>query len=357
MATQQDTKLLKQLFGTMPDGQPIELYTLKNDHLEADLISYGAAIVCLRAPDRSGRRENIVLGFSDLDSYVQNHRSEAPFFFGSTIGRYANRIANARLTLDGSQYTLPANNGPHCLHGGPSGFYNVVWKAEPAQDALDFHYLSKDGDGGFPGALQTTVRFTLSGSELQIEYQASTDKPTVLNLTNHAYFNLSGTGRGPILRHHLKLFAASFTPVDSRTIPTGEIRPVAGTALDFRQSTPIGSRLHSSDRQLQLGKGYDHNFVLDDSSRNLKPAAELFDPVTGRVLEVLTTEPAIQFYSGNYLDGSACGQSGEPYTQHTGLCLETQHFPDSPNHPNFPSTVLRPGETFRSTTIYRFSTR
>jgi aldose 1-epimerase len=347
----------KQLFGKMPDGRLIELFTLRNGHLEASFIAYGAAVVSMRAPDRSGRRENVVLGFSDLDGYVQNHRSGAPFFFGSTIGRYANRIANSCLTLDGRQYSLPANNGQHCLHGGPNGFFNVVWDVEPSENALAFHYTSKDGEEGFPGTLKTTVCFSLADGGLQIDYHASTDKPTVINLTNHAYFNLTGDSRASVLAHQLRLFASSFTPVTAQTIPTGEICPVAGTALDFRKSTPIGARLDDPDQQLQLAQGYDHNFVLDGSSPNLKPAAELFDPASGRLLEVLTTEPAIQFYSGNYLNGSSHNHSSAPFSKHTAVCLETQHFPDSPNHPHFPSTVLRPGETFRSTTIYRFSTR
>lgn len=341
----------------MPDGQPIELFTLANGHLQASFISYGAAIVSLCAPDRSGQSENVVLGFSDLDGYVQNHRSGAPYFLGSTIGRYANRIANSCLTLDGKPYSLPANNGRHCLHGGPKGFFNVVWDVEPRENALAFHYTSKDGEEGFPGTLKTTVCFSLVDSGLQIDYRASTDKPTVVNLTNHAYFNLTGDNHAPILAHQLKLFASSFTPVNAQTIPTGEIRPVAGTALDFRQPTAIGARLYEPDPQLQLAHGYDHNFVLDGVSPSLKPAAELFDPVSGRLLEVFTTEPAIQFYSGNYLNGSPHNHSSPPFSKHTAVCLETQHFPDSPNHPHFPSTVLRPGETFRSTTIYRFSTR
>jgi aldose 1-epimerase len=346
-----------QLFGEMPDGQPIELFTLKSDFLEADLTSYGATILALRAPDSAGHPDNVVLALSNLDALVQNHRSQAPFFFGSTIGRYANRIANARFTLNGKQYTLPQNNCSHCLHGGPNGFYNVVWHAQPSDNSVLFRYLSKDGDEGFPGTLQTTVCFTLSGVDLQIDYLASTDKPTVINLTNHAYFNLSGAGRGSILDHHLKLFASHFTPVDAQTIPTGELRPVVATAFDFRKSTPIGARIRDNDEQLHLTNGYDHNFVIDGFPVQLKPAAELFDPSSGRVLEVLTTEPAIQFYSGNHLDGTARGKAGEPYTKHSGLCLETQHFPDSPNRADFPSTVLHPGQTFRSTTIYRFSTR
>lgn len=346
-----------ELFGRMPDGRPIELYRLKNPKMEAEFMSYGAGIISLTLPDRTGERQNVVLGFNSLDDYVENHRSKAPFFFGSTIGRYANRIANAHFALDGQAYLLAKNNGPHSLHGGPGGFYNVVWNAQPIENGISFHYLSKDGEEGFPGNLSITVRFVLGGADLKIEYLASTHKTTVVNLTNHAYFNLAGAGYPSILSHELKLFASQFTPVDSGTIPTGEIRSVAGSALDFRQANAIGERIHDRDEQLKVANGYDHNFVLDDSSNQLKLAAEVYEPTSGRVLEVLTTEPAIQFYSGNYLGGSARGKSGEPYVKHSGLCLETQHFPDSPNHANFPSTVLRAGETFHSVTIYRFSTR
>jgi aldose 1-epimerase len=346
-----------ELFGNMPEGAPIDVYRLKNDFIEGEFISYGAAIVSLCTPDRSGHRENVLLGFPGLDGYVKNNRSNSPTFFGSTIGRYANRIANARFSLNGHAYKLPKNNGQHLLHGGPGGFYNVVWNAEPIENGVAFHYLSKDGDQGFPGALTATVRYTLFGPDLHIAYHASTDKTTVLNLTNHAYFNLAGAGRGSILAHQLKIHAARFTPVDAGTIPTGELRSVAGTPFDFLQPTAVGQRINDCNEQLTLGKGYDHNFVLDDPSANLKPAAELHDPASGRKLEVLTTEPAIQFYSGNYLDGTARGKTGEPYSKHSGLCLETQHYPDSPNQPDFPSTVLRPGEIFQSTTIYRFSAR
>lgn len=347
----------KETFGTMPQGVSIDVFRLKNDLIEAEFISYGAAIVSLSPPDRSGRRENIILGFPDLDSYVKNNRSNSPSFFGSTIGRYANRIANARFSLHGHEYHLPQNNGPHLLHGGPGGFHNVVWNAEPIENGVAFHHVSKDGDQGFPGALTTTVRYTLSGPDLHIAYRASTDQTTILNLTNHAYFNLAGAGRGSILAHQLRIHAARFTPVDAGIIPTGELRSVAGTPFDFRQTTAIGERINDHDEQLTLGKGYDHNFVLDDPYARLKTAAELHHPASGRTLEVLTTEPAIQFYSGNYLDGSARGEAGDPRGKHSGLCLETQHYPDSPNHPHFPSTVLQPGEIFRSTTVFRFSAR
>ena len=346
-----------ELFGRMPDGGAIELYRLKNSGIEAEFMSYGAGVISLTLPDHAGQRENVLLGFPTLEGFVRNHRSRNPFFFGSTIGRYANRIAYGRFPLEGRDYTLTQNNGCHALHGGPGGFYNVVWNAEALDNAVAFHYFSRDGEEGFPGNLNATVRFTLSNSDLKIEYRASTDRTTVVNLTNHAYFNLAGAGNGSILDHQLQLAASRFTPVDPSTIPTGEILSVAGTPLDFRQSVPIGRRIHERHEQLLFANGYDHNFVLDSGAKELKLAAELYEPTSGRALQVLTTEPAIQFYSGNYLDGSACGKSGQPYLKHSGLCLETQHFPDSPNHANFPSTLLHPGEAFHSVTIYRFSTR
>ena len=320
-------------------------------------MAYGAGIVSLRVPDRAGRLDDVVLNLPGLAGYVQNHRSKAPIFLGSTIGRYANRIALARFLLDGKEYTLAKNNGEHSLHGGPGGFYNLVWDVEPVERGIAFRYLSRDGEEGFPGNLKTAVRYTLSGGDLSIEYSASSDKATVLNLTNHAYFNLSGVGRGTILSHRLRLLASHFTPVDAGLIPTGELRSVAGTPFDFRHSTAIGERIDVNDEQLRLGHGYDHNFVLEEDSARLKPAAELHDPLSGRLLEIWTTEPAIQFYSGNFLDGSTRGKNGVAYSKHSGLCLETQHFPDSPNHPEFPSTVLRPGETFRSLTVLKFGIR
>ena len=345
------------LFGSLADGTPVALHTLTSDSLEVQLISFGAGIFSVRAPDRQGRRENVVLNFPDLEGYVRNHGSKAPNFFGSTIGRYANRIANARFSLDGKEYRLAQNNGRHSLHGGPGGFYNAVWRSESQADVVAFHYLSPNGEEGFPGMVETNVRYSLSGSQLEIDYVATTNAPTVLNLTNHAYFNLAGESHGSILNHELKLYASQFTPTDDTAIPTGELRELAGTPMDFRKSTAIGARIGANDEQLRFGSGYDHNFILDGDAAALKPAAELYDPVSGRLLEISTTEPAIQFYSGNFLDGSIRGKSGARYGKYAGLCLETQHYPDSPNRPEFPSTVVRPGETFRSTTILRFGIR
>jgi len=344
----------QRLFGNMPDGTPVHLFSLGRAGLEVELISYGAGIVSLRAPDRRGHFEDVVLGYPDLESLVRDHSLKAPHFFGSTIGRYANRIAQGRFALDGRNFQLSKINGEHSLHGGPGGFYNRVWRPEAVENAVVFHYRSRDGEQGFPGNLETSVRFALSGADLRIDYRASTDKPTVLNLTNHSYFNLAGNGNSSILSHQLQLFASRFTPVDSGLIPTGELRAVAGTSFDFRKMTTIGERIAADDEQLRLGHGYDHNFVLDESASPLKQAAELYEPSSGRVLEIWTTEPAIQFYSGNFLDGSILGKSGAVYAKHAGLCLETQHFPDSPNRPEFPSTVLRPGDVLRSTTILKF---
>ena len=345
------------LFGTLQDGTAIELYSVKSDRLELQVIPFGAGIVSLRVPDRAGRFENVVLDFPDLAGYVCNHGSESPSFFGSTIGRYANRIANARFILDGREYRLAKNNGAHSLHGGPGGFYNVVWQGESIANGVAFRYASKDGEEGFPGNLETMVRYSVTGSQLIIDYVATTDRPTVLNLTNHAYFNLAGAGNGGILSHQLKLEASRFTPTDAGLIPTGELRSVAGTPMDFRQSNAIGAGIDADEEQLHLGHGYDHNFVLNGDASALKLAAELYEPSCGRFLEISTTEPAIQFYSGNFLDGTIHGKSGAVYNKYAGLCLETQHYPDSPNQPDFPSTVLRPGQTFRSTTILKFGIR
>jgi aldose 1-epimerase len=302
-----------QHFGTLPEGTPIDLYTLKSGKLEVQLMTYGASLVTLRIPDRAGIPGDVVLGFPNLAGYVENHRSEAPVFFGSTIGRYGNRIANARFSLDGVQYTLTKNNGDHSLHGGPGGFHNVVWSAELFENGVAFSYLSKDGEEGFPGNLRVTVRYTLLDPDLKIEYLATSDKPTVLSLANHSYFSLAGAARGDILDHRLKIFASRFTPVDAGLIPTGETFPVAETPFDFRQARAIGHLIDSDDIQIRFGHGYDHNFVLDNSSSKLKEAAGLYDSLTGRAMQVWTTEPAIQFYRGNFLDGRIKSKIGSVY--------------------------------------------
>ncbi|HXX26819.1 MAG TPA: aldose epimerase family protein [Terriglobales bacterium] len=351
------TKVSTQPFGKMPDGTPIDLYILASGSAEARITNYGGIIVDLRAPDRNQKLADVVLGFDDLDGFIANNNDpKGGAFFGAIIGRYANRIAHGTFTLDGKKYSLPLNNGENSLHGGPHGFNNVVWKAKPIMDGLELSYLSKDGEAGYPGNLSVIVRYTLVQSELRIEYSATTDKPTVLNLTNHAYFNLAGQGQGDILNHQLTLHASRFTPVDRNLIPTGELKSVAGTPLDFRKATAVGARINDDYDQLRLGHGYDHNWVLDQAG-SLTEAAEVYEPGSGRVLKVLTDQPGIQFYSSNYLDGSIRGKGGVAYAQHSAFCLETQHFPDSPNHPGFPRSELNPNERYHTVTVYSFSIR
>jgi aldose 1-epimerase len=307
--------------------------------IEVSVIPYGGAITSLKTRDRHGKLVDIVLGYDTVDDYVRN-----PRYVGALIGRHANRIADGRFSLNGVEYQLPQNNGPNHLHGGFNGFDKRVWKVRENGNTLHLSYFSKDGEENYPGNLEAFVDFTLRDNELRLDYRATTDRDTIVNLTNHSYFNLRG--EGTILDHELTLNADSFTPVDEELIPTGGIKPVAGTHMDFRNGKAIGAEIH-------LG-GYDHNFVLNDWDGSLKFAVRLYEPVTGRVLEILTTEPGMQFYSGNFLDGSLIGRNGVAYEKYTGLCLEPQHFPDAPNHPNFPSTVLRPGEEYHQTTIYRF---
>lgn len=343
------------VFGTMPDGTVVNVFTLTNGHgVEARIITYGAAVASIKVPDRSGRFDDIVTGFDTLDGYLTRSR-----FFGAIVGRYANRIANARFTLEGRTFELAANNGKNHLHGGRRGFDKVVWKSSPFERdgnvGVTLSYVSVDGEEGYPGTLNVTVTYTLTArDELRIDYAATTDKATPVNLSNHSYFNLAGHGSRDILEHLLSVDADAYTPVDETLIPTGEIAPVAGTPFDFRTPTAIGARIDSDAEQTRRGKGYDHNFVLNGRPGTLRPVARLVDPSSGRTMDVATTEPGMQFYSGNNLDGSAVGKSGRAYGRRTSLCLETQHFPDSPNRPNFPSTILKPGEQFRSTTVFTF---
>lgn len=360
MARGMGRKVQVSYFGRTKDREAVYRYVLANKKgVEAVVINYGADLVSLKVPDRDGNSADVVLGYDTLDGY-QGGQS----FFGGTIGRYANRIAGGQFALDGTLFHIPKNDGPNSLHGGTMGFNKRVWTAVDRSrgDAgvLELSYASPDGEEGYPGTLQVKVSYTLpmESNELRIDYSASTDKDTVVNLTNHSYFNLSGVASREIVDHQLLLRAPEFTPVDSALIPTGEVRAVDGTPFDFRTPTAIGARINQDDEQLKFGKGYDHNWVLEGTEKGaLQLAAQLFEPTSGRVLEVLTTEPGIQFYSGNFLDGKVRGKGGQLYGYRTGLCLETQHFPDSPNHPSFPTTELKAGETYRSTTILRFSTR
>jgi aldose 1-epimerase len=355
LSTEAETKVTSQPFGKLPDGTAVELYTLSDGPFEARISTYGGVVVSLKTPDRSGKVGDVVLGFDDVDGYYANFNGPADAFFGALIGRYGNRIGHGTFTLDGQKYSLPLNNGENTLHGGPHGFNNVVWKAKQIKNGVELTYLSKDGEAGFPGNLTTTVQYTLVKDALRIEYSATADKDTVLNLTNHAYFNLAG--KGNILEHQVTLHASRFTPVDAGLIPTGELKAVEGTPFDFRKATAVGARIGADDQQLHLGHGYDHNWVLDSGGGKLAEAAEVYDPSSGRVMKVMTDQPGIQFYSGNFLDGTVKGRGGMSFELRSALCLETQHFPDSPNHPDFPTTELKPGQHYHSVTVYSFSAR
>ena len=344
----------KEPFGRLPDGAAVDLYTLTNrSGIRARIMTYGAILVSLELPDRAGALADVNLGFDTLDGYLGGHP-----YFGAIIGRYANRIAKARFALDGTTYALAPNNNGNSLHGGLRGFDKVVWTAEPFEGpgaaGVRLAYLSRDGEEGFPGNLSVAVTYTLTdGDELRIDYEAATDRKTPVNLTNHAYWNLKGEGRGDILGHVLRLEADRITAVDSATnlIPTGEILEVCGTPFDFTSPHAIGERI------AQVEGGYDHNFVLRSGGGRMAQAARVEEPESGRVLEIWTDQPAIQLYTGNFLDGTVAGKGGKPYRRHDALCLETQHFPDSPNRPEFPSTVLEPGRVFRTTTVHKFSVK
>jgi len=348
----------KQAFGKTADGTPVDLYTLTNTNgLEARISNYGGIVVSLTVPDRHGNQGDVTLGFDTLEGYIRNN-----LYFGCIVGRYANRIAKGRFTLSGVEYTLAQNDGENHLHGGTRGFDKVVWEAEAVEGddsvGLELTYLSKDGEEGYPGNLSVEVIYNLTDSnELRIEYAATTDEVTIVNLTNHAYFNLDGAMSRDILGHELMINADRFTPVDENLIPTGELRSVKGTPMDFTQPMRIGARIAQDDEQLGFGSGYDHNWVLNNWSGSLALAARVYEPTTGRVMEVHTTEPGLQFYTGNLLNGSAIGKGGKAYKKHCAFCLEAQHFPDAPNKPHFPSPILRPGETYAQTTIYRFSAK
>jgi aldose 1-epimerase len=343
----------KESFGKTADGQNVDLYTLRNVHgVEAKITNYGGIVTSLKVPDRRGKFDDVVLGFNDLDSYLKGHP-----YFGALIGRYGNRIAKGRFTLNGVEYKLAVNNGENTLHGGLKGFDKVVWTAQESKaksgPALTLTYVSKDGEEGYPGNLNVRVVYTLTNNnELRIDYTATTDKDTVTNLTHHSYFNLAGEGNGDILSHQVLINATRFLPTDAGSIPTGELRNVAGTPFDFRKLMAIGARINQDEEQLKLGNGYDHTWIIN--GRGMRLAAQAYEPTSGRRMQVWTTEPGMQFYTGNFLDGTLTGKSGKIYPRRSGFCFETQHYPDSPNHPAFPTTTLKKGATYRSTTIYKF---
>ncbi len=337
----------KTHWGTV-DGEPVDLYTISNSTLMVSITNFGAHVVSIEAPDKNGVRANVVLGFRDVDGYLR----DAKTYMGAVVGRYGNRIANGRFSLDGNVYDVPVNNNGQALHGGTVGFDRRVWGAALIPNGVELSLISPDGDMGFPGTLTVHVRYTVESSSLRIEYTATTDKRTVVNLTSHSYFNLAGRTGGTVLDHELMLNADRYTPIDAVMIPTGGVAPVSGTPFDFKQSYRIGDRIHAEDHQLKLAGGYDHNFVLN--GEGLRFAATAFDPGSGRTLAVSTTEPGVQFYSGNFLDGSVIDSDGRPFEKYAGFCLETQHFPNSPNEAEFPSTILRPGQTLHSTTVFEF---
>ncbi len=350
--------ITEAVFGYTPARTPVEIYTLRNSRgMTARILTYGGIVQTLKVPDKNGNLDDVVLGYDNLNGYLTNSS-----YFGALIGRYGNRIGGARFTLEGKTYTLAANNGPNSLHGGIQGFNKVIWKARtwytPDGPALELTYVSKDGEEGFPGTLKVTAIYTLTeNNELHLDFSATTDQPTICNLTAHSYFNLRGQGNGDVLGHEVYINADNFTPVDKDLIPTGELKPVDGTPFDFRNPVAIGARINDPDQQLQFGPGYDHNWVINKPLGQFSLMARVYEPTTGRVMEVWSTEPGLQFYSGNFLDGAVIGKDGKVYPRRSGFCLEPQHYPDSPNKPMFPSTELKPGETYQTSIVYRFSSR
>ncbi len=348
------TPIQKSTFGTLPDGQTADLYTLKNKNgMEVRITNYGGIVTYLTAPDVNGKFENVVLKLESLEAYVKGNP-----FFGALVGRYGNRIAKGKFNLDGKEYSLFINNGENALHGGKKGFDKVLWTAKPiagAEPSLELKYLSKDMEEGYPGNLSVKVTYTLKNNNaLSISYEATTDKPTVLNLTNHTYFNLTGNPQNKITSHQIKLNASKFLPVDKGLIPTGELRDVKGSAFDFTSMQLIGDRINANEEQIKLGNGYDHCWVFDKAPKSFQEVVQVYEPISGRKMKMFTDQPATQFYTGNFLNGSVEGLLGQFFQQRSGFCLETQHFPDSPNQAAFPSTVLRPGEKYETKTEYVF---
>ncbi|WP_238398350.1 aldose epimerase family protein [Edaphobacter sp. 12200R-103] len=354
MVAEAGAAVTKAGFGKMPDGTAVDLYTLKSDALEVKVMTYGARIVAINTADKNGKVGDVVLGYDKFPDYLADKKT----YFGAIVGRYGNRIAHGEFKLDGKTYDVPKNdNGINSLHGGTVGFDQHVWTGKEVPGGVEMTLVSKDGDQGFPGTLTAHVTYTVHGNTLRIDYSESTDKDTVVNLTNHSYFNLGGVGSGTILDEEIAINADHFTPTDKGLIPTGELAKVDGTPMDFRKATAIGKRIHDNFEPLKLAGGYDHNWVLNGENGQMKLAARVHDLKSGRVMTVETTEPGVQFYTGNFLDGSFKSPSGWPYAKNTALCLETQHFPDSPNHPSFPSTELKPGQTRHSTTTFTFTTQ
>lgn len=341
-----------KLFGNL-HGKPVHTITLKSSALELSFIEFGGRVTTLKTSDRNGKQADITLGYDTLDDYLKESA-----FFGALIGRYGNRIANGRFSINGHVYQLPQNNNGNCLHGG-YGYHNCLWQVDEqslTDTSATLHYRSHDGEDGFPGNLDIKVTYSVTDTDWRIDYHATTDAETVVNLTQHAYFNLAGAGHPSILDHELTLYADKFTPVNASLIPTGELRPVAATPFDFRQPHRVGARIDQDDEQLKFGRGYDHNWVLNNQGGALTLAGAISEHSTGRVMQILTTEPGMQFYAGNFMDGAMMGKDGKRYPWRSGFCLETQHYPDSPNQPGFPSTILKPGDVYQSTTIYRFTT-
>jgi aldose 1-epimerase len=347
----------KKLFGTAPEGA-VDLYTLSNaNQMSVEILTFGGIIKAIYCPDKNGKIENVILGFNTLKPYLETHP-----YFGAIVGRYGNRIANGKFNIDGTEYNLATNNSPNHLHGGLKGFDKVIWQAREFKDnekiGLELSYLSKDMEEGYPGNLNVKVTYSLNNqNELSIDYEAVTDKKTICNLTNHSYFNLAGEGKGNILNHQLVIHADSITPVNEHLIPTGEPMAVQGTPFDFRSGKKMGEEIDSNNEQIKYGGGFDHNFILKGNSESLPIIAKVSEPESGREMEILTTEPGVQFYTGNFLDGTLIGSGNQPYQKRAGFCLETQHYPDSPNQPNFPSTILEVGETYKTTTVYRFKVK